>query len=464
MPGLPIDVSLPARSPVWKWWVCALLLLATTINYMDRLTLNQAASHIKKELELNNQQYGDIELGFGVAFALGALVMGRTADWLNVRWLFPVALLSWSAAGFLTGFARNLEQLIICRVALGFFESGLWPCALRTTQRILRPAERTLGNALLQSGAALGSVVTPLIVLALVRGPGTWSYPFFVIGAVGTSWAILWLLSVNSDDLSVPTGKDTSIPATGDMFSRTAIPRLTAILAREFQWLWQMARRRRFWVLVAIVIAINLTWHFFRVWLPLFLKEHHDYSDSAVQGFSTAYYTAADAGSLTGGFMALWLAQRGWAVHASRVAVYAACSNLALLSFAVAYVEPGPVLFALLMLLGFGALGVFPVYYSFSQELTVKDQGRLTGTLSFTTWMASAAMHPIVGGWLDRTKDWPSALALAGLPPFLGLIVLILFWGRTTMASIPADLDLSRPNESAAPDEHIREPADKIKS
>ncbi|HMF13603.1 MAG TPA: MFS transporter [Gemmataceae bacterium] len=118
-------------------------------------------------------------------------------------------------------------------------------------------------------------------------------------------------------------------------------------------------------------------------------------------------------------------------MHASRVAIYAVCCLLALLSFGVAHVERGPLLFALLVLLGFGALGVFPVYYSFSQELTVKDQGRLTGTLSFTTWMVSAVMHPIVGDWLDRTKDWPTALGLAGLPPFLGLIVLLIFWGRS---------------------------------
>ncbi|HMF13604.1 MAG TPA: MFS transporter [Gemmataceae bacterium] len=269
MPGRPLDNQVPARSPAWKWWVCALLLFATTINYMDRLTLNQAASRIKEELRLNNKQYGNVEFGFGVAFAVGALVLGRLADRLDVRWLFPAALFGWSAAGFVTGFARNLEQLVICRVLLGFFESGLWPCALRTTQRILRPDERTLGNGLLQSGAALGSVVTPLIVLALVRGPGTWSYPFFVIGAAGMSWVILWLASVRSDDLKTPGMVD------GGGSERVGKATFADVVEREWIWLRQMAEQRRFWVLVAIVIAINLTWHFFRVWLPLFLKEHH---------------------------------------------------------------------------------------------------------------------------------------------------------------------------------------------
>jgi ACS family hexuronate transporter-like MFS transporter len=457
MSSLPLDFGLPSRSSAWKWWVCGLLLLATMINYMDRLTLNQAAGRIKEELHLNNTQYGSVEFGFGVAFAVGALVMGRIADLVNVRWFFPAALLAWSTAGFVTGFARHYHQLVLCRVVLGFFEAGLWPCALRTTQRILQPDERTLGNALLQSGAALGAFVTPLIVLALVRGQGTWSYPFFVVGAAGTSWVILWLASVRTSDLN-PVQMERSGDATARGFG------LRVAIEREAVWLWQMARQKRFWVLVVLVIAINLTWHFFRVWLPLFLGEHQKYSEQDVQKFSMAYYVATDAGSLSAGFGALLLARHGWSVHGSRVLVFGACSALVLLSFVVAYVNAGPLLFVLLMLLGFGALGMFPVYYSFSQELTTKDQGKLTGTLGFTTWMVTAAMHPLVGGWLDETRNWSSAIALAGLPPFLGLIVLLTMWGGSASATqVAIDLDLCRRDASPARDEHIREPADKIK-
>src|SRR4051794_1661407 len=66
--------TVPARGPAWKWWVCGLLLLATMINYMDRLTLNLTANRIKIDLLLSNEQYGQVEGVFGVAFALGALL------------------------------------------------------------------------------------------------------------------------------------------------------------------------------------------------------------------------------------------------------------------------------------------------------------------------------------------------------------------------------------------------------
>src|SRR5215471_20592240 len=125
MSSLPLDFRLPSRSSTWKWWVCGLLMLATMINYMDRLTLNQAANQILSELELDTEDYGYIEFAFGLAFAVGALVFGRVADRVNVRWFFPGALLGWSLAGFITGFARSFEQLLTCRVLLGLFESAL---------------------------------------------------------------------------------------------------------------------------------------------------------------------------------------------------------------------------------------------------------------------------------------------------------------------------------------------------
>src|SRR5262249_21628253 len=82
----------------WRWWVCGLLLLATLINYMDRLTLNLLAPHIKAELGMGPQAYGTLEAGFAIAFACGGLLFGLLADRYNVFWVYPLAVIAWSAA------------------------------------------------------------------------------------------------------------------------------------------------------------------------------------------------------------------------------------------------------------------------------------------------------------------------------------------------------------------------------
>ena len=68
------SVSVPprARPASWKWWVCGLLLLASTINYMDRQTLANAAVRITTQFHLSQEQYGNLEWVFGWAFAAAA--------------------------------------------------------------------------------------------------------------------------------------------------------------------------------------------------------------------------------------------------------------------------------------------------------------------------------------------------------------------------------------------------------
>src|SRR5947209_17553958 len=172
------DLRLPARAKSWKWLVCGLLLLATMINYMDRLTLNLMSEPIMRQFGLSERDYGRLESAFGTAFAFGAIIMGWFADRWNVRWLYPLAVIVWSLAGFATGLAQGFLTLLLCRFLLGLAEAGNWPCALRTTQRILSPAERTLGNSILQSGAALGALLTPLLILGLLHFTTSWRLPF----------------------------------------------------------------------------------------------------------------------------------------------------------------------------------------------------------------------------------------------------------------------------------------------
>ena len=191
------------KTSLWVWWVCGLLLLASTINYMDRVTLANTSKRIVDEFDLSKEQYGNLELAFGLAFAVGATVFGIIADKVCVRWLYPTVLLLWSAMGFATGFVETYLGLLMCRLFLGLFEAGHWPCALKTTQRLLPPDKRTLGNSVLQSGTAIGAIITPLIMQRMLTPErGSWRPVFQILGAVGALWVVLWLVSVRGRDLS----------------------------------------------------------------------------------------------------------------------------------------------------------------------------------------------------------------------------------------------------------------------
>lgn len=411
------------HTPAWRWSVCGLLLLATMLNYMDRQTLSQSATDIGIELGLRNEDYGKLEQAFGLAFAAGGLTLGFVADRVSLRWLYPAVVLAWSAAGFATGWAKGFEGLMICRVLLGFFEAGQWPCALAASQRLLARSERALGNSLIQSGASIGAVITPLVVQFMVSDvPGSWRGPFQVIGVLGGVWILGWLTMIRGGDL--------------DRIEANApnLPEVTTTSRAMFV--------RRFLVLAVVVVAINLCWHFYRAWLPKLLREQYGYSRAFVNYFTSLFYIATDVGCLSAGLAVRFLSARGRSVHHSRVVTFLGCAALTALGSVISIVPAGPLMLGLLLLIAAGALGLFPIYYSLTQELSARHQGKVTGALGCIAWLSSAFMHWQIGRWVDRTGSYFTVLVVTGLLPLAALVVLAIFWDQRTV--VPRSRDVTQ--------------------
>jgi ACS family hexuronate transporter-like MFS transporter len=411
--------------------VSGLLLFATMINYMDRQTLANVSVRVTVAFGLTEEQYGDLEFAFGWAFAAGSLLFGFLVDRVSVRWLYPAALLGWSAAGFLTGLAASYDQLLACRTLLGIFEAGHWPCALATTQRLLSRSDRTLGNSVLQSGASIGAILTPLIVIGIIRyadpgepvrlahfaagggmavgatgvPPSVWQLPFLAVGAVGTLWVFAWLAVVRSGDVAKPT------EPTGRVG-------------------WSTFLDRRFVVLFVMVTCLNTTWQIVRAWLPKFLIQGRGYPEAEALYFNSAYYVATDVGCLAAGGATLWLARRGVGVHASRLGVFAVCAAMTALTVVAAELPRGWPLLGVLLVVGAGSLGLFPCYYSFTQELSTAHIGKVTGLLAAAGWFISSPVQKGFGRLVDVRGSYDLGFAVVGLAPLAALGVMLLFWRR----------------------------------
>lgn len=399
-------------SGAWRWWVCALLLCASTINYMDRQTLSSAASRITRQFQLNQEQYGDLELVFGWGFAVGSLAFGLLVDRVSVRLLYPIALSAWSLSGVATGLVQDYNGLLLCRGLLGLFEAGHWPCALKTTQALLEPKDRAMGNSVLQSGTSVGAILTPLLMRSLMtEEASSWRYAFQLVGVVGLGWVAVWFLSIRSGSLR-PTP-----PAPGEGTVGEAIGRLL--------------RDRRFWVLVFTVVAINTCWQLLRAWLPKILQEGRGYAEKDTLSFTALFYVASDLGCLGAGAASLWLARRGLSVHRSRLRSFLGCALLTACTTLASFLPHGPALLGTLLIAGAGALGVFPCYYALTQELSASRQGLVSGLTGVFAWAFSAPAHKLFGRVVDRTGSFDLGLALAGWLPMTAFIVIALFWPKS---------------------------------
>lgn len=389
--------------------------------YMDRQTLPNVATRITTEFNLKQEQYGAVEMWFGYAFAVGAFLWGCVADKWSVRWLYPALVLGWSAMGFLTGLVKDYEGLLVCRTLLGFFEAGHWPCALKTTQRLLAREERTLGNSVLQSGASIGAVLTPLVMSFMLGGrtePGAWRQPFLLIGAIGVLWVVAWFLMLKERDFA-ESSITPALSPTGSEGEKAAV--------REEGFLSVFADRR-FWALVIAVVAINFCWQLVRAWLPKFLIEGRGYPEAEALRFNSLYYISTDIGCLVAGATTLWLVRRGWDVHRSRTTVFGVCALLTALTALASVLPRGWPLLGVLLVVAAASLGLFPCYYSFSQELSTQHQGKVTGILGTAAWAVVSPCQKYFGRVVDQTGSFNEGIALAGLAPLVGVAALILLW------------------------------------
>jgi ACS family hexuronate transporter-like MFS transporter len=112
------------------------------------------------------------------------------------------------------------------------------------------------------------------------------------------------------------------------------------------------------------------------------------------------------------------------------MAIFAICVLLTAVSALTAVLPASWAMLGTLLVIGFGSLGQFPTYYAFTQELSVRQMGKVTGALSFVTWTSTAFVQGPIGRWIDRTGSYSAVTCLAGLVPALGLLALLLLWNQ----------------------------------
>jgi MFS transporter, ACS family, hexuronate transporter len=143
-------------------------------------------------------------------------------------------------------------------------------------------------------------------------------------------------------------------------------------------------------------------------------------------------------GCILAGVISVWLiSNRRKTAHGARRTVYTGACFLTSLSVLLPWLDKGWVLLVVLLLIGAGALALFPCYYSFVQELSSEYVGRLTGILSLWVWGVTSPMHSAFGLLADRTKSYDAGLVVAGLAPWLGVVALRYLWRPEAGARVP---------------------------
>jgi MFS transporter, ACS family, hexuronate transporter len=287
-----------------RWFVLAVFVQSSAINYLDRQTLATLAPLVRSEFHLSNAEYGLILTAFSIAYMVSAPFAGMLIDRVGLTRAISLAVMLWSGAGIATAFTRGLAGLVGCRALLGVAEAAGIPAAGKAIHVYLRPSERALGNAVNQAGVSLGLMLAPPVATWLALRFG-WRQAFVITGLLGLLWVPVWRWASRRAPAAV-------------------VPPLAVGAGAE------MLRDRRLWGFVFANALSMVGYSLWTNWTTLYLVEVHQLTLAEAAWYAWIPPLFATLGGTAGGWASLRLVNLGLPPLDARFRVCLLASGLAL--------------------------------------------------------------------------------------------------------------------------------------
>lgn len=309
----------------YRWTICALVFMATTINYLDRTVISFLKPYFAKDFGWDAAQeaahYADIEMAFKLCYAIGFLAAGRIIDKLGTRIGYALSTFVWSIAAVCHAFATGAFGLIIARAFLGVAEAGNFPAAIKATAEWFPKKERALATGIFNSGSNIGAIIVPFTVPHIAERFG-WQTAFIATGAIGFLWLILWFMYYE-----VPKMQKRVSQAELDYINGDKDEKPEVVGEPKLSWA-QLLGYRQTWAFAIGKFLTDPIWWFYIFWLPDFLRKQYKLDQFEIIWPSAIPFIIASFGSVFGGWLPMKLINKNWPVFRARktsMLIYAFC-------------------------------------------------------------------------------------------------------------------------------------------
>jgi MFS transporter, ACS family, hexuronate transporter len=365
------------------WIIVFLLLVATSLSFLDRQVLSVSILKIKEDINISDIDYGLINAGFLISYALMFTLGGIFIDRYGSRLGLALSVGLWSFSTLLHSLANSVLQFGLFRFFLGAGEGGCFPGAIRAVLEWVPEKKHALANGIAIGGSAIGAVIAPPLCVYLLGSYG-WRAVFLFTGGFGFIWLTVWLFftqGVNKSSL-------TSIEGNKVLTNRE----------NEKVKIRTLLKNKEVLTFILIRFLLDPIFYFYMFWIPKFLNEKHSLSLTDIGNILWIPFLALGIGNVAGGWVSDFIFRRTSDSDFSRKLVMGIAASLTIPIIFVSFIQSN-VLIIILMMLAFFAHGLWITNYitSIGDVFGKFATSTVVGLSGSAGAVSALVLNPVIG-------------------------------------------------------------------
>jgi ACS family hexuronate transporter-like MFS transporter len=375
----------------YRWTICWLLFVATTINYIDRNVVSILKQDVLiGKLGWTEADYGNVFAWFSLSYAVMMIITGRVIDRIGLKIGFAAAIIWWSLAAMGHAISGAVSAFIFWRIMLGIGEAANFPASIKAVSIWFPKRERALATGIFNSGTNIGAILTPIAV-AWILSISSWQMVFIAMGALGFIWLAFWW-AIYTEPEKHPR---VSASELAYIHSEPEPP------AQAIPWS-SLIGLRQTWAFFFGKALTDPVWWFYLFWVPGFLSQRFHVNIAGLALPLLIIYTLASLGSVAGGWIAGFFLKRQWSTNAARKMALLLCALSVTPVFFTALTDNYWIAVVLVGIACAGHQGWSANLFTTTSDMFPKAAvASVTGIGGFGGAIAGWAMGRWVGGWLN---------------------------------------------------------------
>ena len=369
------------KSGHFSWVIIvALLLVATSLSFLDRQVLSVSIIKIREEISISDVSYGFINAGFLISYAIMFTLGGILIDKFGSRLGLAVSVGFWSFATLLHSLANTVFHFGMFRFLLGLGEGGCFPGAVKAVIERVPKDRHAMANGIAIGGSALGAVIAPPLCAWLLISVG-WRALFLITGGFGFMWLALWLFFTKTRKHTKPV-----IEASNENES---------VGKNEF---WKLLSDRRALTFIAIRFILDPIFYFYMFWIPKYLNETQSLSLEHIGNILWIPFLLLGVGNLLGGWFSDLIFRKTGSTDRSRKAVMGIAAALTIPLVTIGFLVSTP-LIVVLMTMAFFAHGLWITNYitAISDIFGSRITSTVVGLSGSAGAVSALVLNPMIG-------------------------------------------------------------------